>query len=645
MATAPRERVLLISHDVVGDRMAGTGIRSWELARVLARSHDITLVAPQPIEVAPPGVTVGDYRWGDQASLRAWLDTDVVVANGFVLLEHPDLARIAQPLALDLYDPVLLENLELWRDRDARDEQNARDHALLQRQLAAGDFLMCATERQRDLLVGALMSAGRITPTLTDHDPLLRGLIDVVPFGLSADPPRHTHPMLRGVIPGIGADDPIILWTGGLWDWLDPHTLVDAMSAVVARHPNARLVFLAGQHPGAITPMRAPTTTRQRAVERGLLDTHIFFYDSWVPYDERANVLLEADIAVSLHHPHLETAYAAVRSRFLDHLWAGLPSVVADGDAAADLVRTHALGGVVPPGDATATATALVALLDDSDRRADAARNARALAQRFTWDEQARPLVAFCSVPRRTHPDATITVPALTQEQPAPMPTRQGGHPIMQHEQESLLKQLEQSWQFGAVPTSAGGADRLVNQAVLRIVGPMIAQQRTFNATLVKLLYTLQDRQEIETMLNAVMAQLMATERELSALRSEVSATNGEVSALNGDLNARIDTTAAFGGETSARLDVLERDLHARLDTTAAFGGEVNTRLDVLERDLHARLDTLGTYSGNLNDRLTRLAYATQLLDDAVAAGDDLDRALAERIAALVHEGAQEAQP
>ncbi len=150
--------------------------------------------------------------------------------------------------------------------------------------------------------------------------------------------------MLRGVVPGISVDDLILLWTGGLWDWMDPHTLVEAMPAVVAQHHTARLVFLAGQHPGAIQPMRTPAIARQRAADLGLLDTHIFFYDQWVPYGERANVLHEADIAVSLHHNHLETAYAAVRSRFLDHLWAGLPSIVADGDAAADLVRSQGSG-------------------------------------------------------------------------------------------------------------------------------------------------------------------------------------------------------------------------------------------------------------------------------------------------------------
>ncbi|GIV98011.1 MAG: hypothetical protein KatS3mg057_2668 [Herpetosiphonaceae bacterium] len=63
--------------------------------------------------------------------------------------------------------------------------------------------------------IGALMAAGRITPVSTDNDPELRRLIDVVPFGLPSEAPVKTRPVLRGVIPGVEADDLIVLWTGG----------------------------------------------------------------------------------------------------------------------------------------------------------------------------------------------------------------------------------------------------------------------------------------------------------------------------------------------------------------------------------------------------------------------------------------------
>ena len=62
-----RTRVLFISPDVVGPRMAGSGIRAWNLSRVLATHCDVTLAAPVSGPCKPPGfsllpVTLADNR-------------------------------------------------------------------------------------------------------------------------------------------------------------------------------------------------------------------------------------------------------------------------------------------------------------------------------------------------------------------------------------------------------------------------------------------------------------------------------------------------------------------------------------------------------------------------------------------------------
>lgn len=481
MSQHNRPRILIINHDVVGQRMAGPGIRAWHMACVLAAHGAVTLIAPQPIDLQSPDFACGDYAWGDAASLAGWLESaDVVVANGFVLEVHPELANLPQPLALDLYDPVLLENLELMREQppEVRAARAATDQHLLARQLAAGDFFLCATERQRDLYLGALMLAGRLTPAQVDADATARALIDVAPFGLDPTPPVRQGPALRGVLPGIGADDPILLWTGGLWDWLDPLTLIDAMPQVVEHHPMARLVFLAGRHPGTATIMRMPERARARAAQHGLLGANIFFYDEWVPYERRADFLLDATIAVSLHRNHLETAYAAVRSRFLDHLWAGLPSLVSDGDSAADLVRTHGLGAVVPPGDASAAAGALIDLLNDSTELATCGTRARALAQEFAWERALGPLVRFCQQPRTR--GRTAPLGAASQSKGKRM------EPLGRLEQE-LVRQLEASWQLEA--PRVAGLRGLAQQLAWRALAPVLAQQRQFNAAALKLVY------------------------------------------------------------------------------------------------------------------------------------------------------------
>ena len=64
-------------------------------------------------------------------------------------------------------------------------------HQVLEKHMLAADFSICASEKQRDYWLGRFCSLGRLSPKICKLDPTLRNLIDVVPFGLPADPPVH----------------------------------------------------------------------------------------------------------------------------------------------------------------------------------------------------------------------------------------------------------------------------------------------------------------------------------------------------------------------------------------------------------------------------------------------------------------------
>src|SRR5204863_1726396 len=110
-------------------------------------------------------------------------------------------------------------------------------------QVRRADWFLCASERQRDFWLGALAALGRVNPATYGVDPTLRSLIDVVPFGIADEPPVRSGPGCRGVVPGIGPDDRLVLWGGGIWNWFDPLTLLHAVAGLRGDVPNVRLVF------------------------------------------------------------------------------------------------------------------------------------------------------------------------------------------------------------------------------------------------------------------------------------------------------------------------------------------------------------------------------------------------------------------
>jgi glycosyltransferase involved in cell wall biosynthesis len=267
--------------------------------------------------------------------------------------------------------------------------------------LRSGDTFLCASERQRDFWLGWLDAAGRVNPYTHGADPGLNSLIRVVPFGLPSVPPQPGPPRFRGVMPGIGADDFLVLWGGGIWDWFDPLTLVRAVGQAADRLPNLRLVFPTPDSPSEAVPrMKMAQSARELSDSLGLTGSHVFFGRSWVPYEERGAMLLEADLGVSVHLDSVENRFS-FRTRVLDYLWAGLPVLTTEGDSMADLVRAEDLGAVVGYGDVDGLAEALVTLSSDPERRRECAERSAVAARRFHWAIAAESLLEYCRAPQQ----------------------------------------------------------------------------------------------------------------------------------------------------------------------------------------------------------------------------------------------------
>lgn len=401
-------RVLVIASDTVGPRMAGSGIRYWNFARVLGVRQPVTLATPLAVEIEPPpGVQIIAY--GDDEvdadeqgrRLARLVEThDIIIAQHLPYL-HLDVETLsAKYLVLDLYAPWILEKLEYARVDPERGEAHRQDDVeILNRLLELGDFFLCASERQRDFWLGALAAAGRLDLDHVQADPELRRLIDVVSFGLPSERPIPSGEGPRERFPQIPERSPILLWNGGVWNWLDPLTAIRATGLLAERDVDVRLVFMGVRSPGAqVAEMEVVDDARSLAKELGLLDSRVFFND-WVPYDERQTWLLASAATLSLHHRTIESRYA-FRTRVLDNLWCGVPIVATEGDVLADLIQDVGIGTTVPPGDAVAVANAIEQIIDRDVQRDLRARIAT-VARDYTWERVSEPLIAFCKVPWR----------------------------------------------------------------------------------------------------------------------------------------------------------------------------------------------------------------------------------------------------
>ena len=221
---------MVATGDVLGERVAGPAIRATKIAEVLSDAgHDVELVTALACTATSDRYSVRQVGAEQLRELERWCD--VLVFQGSLLQEHPFLRDSSKPLVADVYDPFHLELLEQARDEGEERRRDIVHNAVvvLNDQLRRGDFFLCASEKQRDFWIGALAALGRVNPASYDDDETLRTLLAVAPFGLDPTPPRRTGPGVKGVVDGIGPDDELILWGGGIYNWFDPLTLIRAV--------------------------------------------------------------------------------------------------------------------------------------------------------------------------------------------------------------------------------------------------------------------------------------------------------------------------------------------------------------------------------------------------------------------------------
>jgi glycosyltransferase involved in cell wall biosynthesis len=410
---ADRYDILMISDDVVGEKMAGPGIRAWELSRVLSKEFNVILAVPD----YSPGKT-GDpffedlpfrvirYAVGDNGLIEKLGEKSrIIILQGYVLSKFPVIKKLKAVLVVDLYVPFVLENMFVhqWKIPNLEDREaiHRNDLRVFHELLLSGDHFLCANDRQKDLFLGSLLSLNRIHPQTLDDSPSLDKLISVVPFGLSAEKevvpgPATGEGTARNLPYRVSEDDVLFLWGGVISNWFDPLTLIQAFRQALSKNAKLKLLFLSTIHPNPLLPEFDMAKEAVRlAADLGLKDTHVFFNKDWVRYRERGAFFRQADVGVSIHRTNFET-YFAFRTRILDYLKHDLPMLCTKGDFFAELVEKRDLGLTVPAGDVEELSQAILRLADDRELREKMKARVRLAKADFYWEKVAEPLVRFC---------------------------------------------------------------------------------------------------------------------------------------------------------------------------------------------------------------------------------------------------------
>lgn len=405
MGTQSTTKILVVSGEPIGVKRAGPAVRALAIAKEISSTGEVRLVSTAQLErVSAQGFQV--YCRGDVKQLSSW--ADVIIFQGYFLTEFPEIIDSGKILVSDLYAPFHLEHLlELGEvSNSAKLEEFTQTLASVNWQIRNSDFFICASEKQRDFWLGQLAAMGRINPLTLSRGADLRTLIDVVPFGIDPPVEAKSPGKIREKIDAL-PDDKVLIWGGGIYDWFDPLSLIQAMGILRDSRPQVKLFFLAIRHPNpniGFSPIVQKSL--DLAEQLGLLNKTVFFNEDWVPFEERGEYLSDADLGVSIHGEHIESRFS-FRTRMLDYIWAGLPIVASEGDSFAELIQGEAIGAVVPVNSPVDIANAIENVLYTPGAAELFKANVERLRETYSWHRTLLPLVAFCSNPYKTADQGT----------------------------------------------------------------------------------------------------------------------------------------------------------------------------------------------------------------------------------------------
>jgi len=399
---------------VLGTKGAAVHVRAM-VGTLRRHGHDVTLVAPKLVR--------GDEEPANLDAAVRHLPADATVRSAVARLHAVDAqlgaaTGVVNEVRRLLYNGVVVETLlpELLRDPPDAIYERLSLLGTAGGELAAAlgvphllevnaplaieatayrrlqlDDLARRVETHALTTASAVLAVSR---AVADHavgqgaDP---NRVHVVPNAIEADlfAPRPRDDVARAAV-GAAPGDVLLGFVGGLRPWHGVESLPELLHRLVAAGRPARLV-IAGDG-----PLRDELGAAFAA--RGL-DDRVCFTGA-IAHERIAALVSQIDIALA-PYPPLDHAFYFSPLKLFEYMGAGTAVVAADVGQIGDVVEDGVTGLLHPPGDLDALeACCARAIGDPALRRSLGGAAARRIHGEFTWDHNARRVVALAEAAR-----------------------------------------------------------------------------------------------------------------------------------------------------------------------------------------------------------------------------------------------------
>lgn len=172
-------------------------------------------------------------------------------------------------------------------------------------------------------------------------------------------------------------DNPLILFVGNFYEWHDVGTLLDSFTLVLAEKPETHLVLV-----GDGSTQKA---MKQRTIDLGV--SHAVQFKGLISHNDVSLYMASADIAV-VPYPKMDYENWLSPLKLFEYMASGRSIVASAVGQVVDIIQHEKNGLLVPAGDSSKMAEAIIRLVKDKDLRVRLGQQAREDAVRkHSWEQ------------------------------------------------------------------------------------------------------------------------------------------------------------------------------------------------------------------------------------------------------------------
>lgn len=366
----------------LGSQMTGIGLRCWEIAQILSKVFDVTILTQNQSDFEYENIKMKSFK--DSNWEKCIDDADTVFFTALpdarmLLYAHQNKKQIISENAIPI------EHLDYHNVRGAADPDRFYQEimARFKLQLLVTDHFIARSSVERETLLASMGMAGRINFDNYLPEKNLKHMVSYIPIGFNSYSDIYSQEA------ETDPENIDFIWNGGIWNFYDTSIIPKVAARLKGKIADFHFAFM-------YSPPKNQFVEEYEILIEEIYNNNVgdcvHFMKNEIPHYKRDSIMKASRVIVCIGKETIENL-TCHRLRLRDVFLYSKPIVIDSYGATANIVEMYGLGITVSNDEELENA--LYCLREDKDLYDQFVNNINRVRKKFLIDDHVDNLIKF----------------------------------------------------------------------------------------------------------------------------------------------------------------------------------------------------------------------------------------------------------